>query len=229
MRLNRYFTLLMLCLLAHCIVQAQTHYEAQISVGGKVGATLSKVNFNPSVPQTLLPGFMAGATFRYIEERHFGLIGELNVEQRGWKEQFEGYDYQYQRSLTYIQLPVLTHVYFGSSRFHCYFNAGPELGFMIASGTKSNFDYEHFESIEGFPSANRSTSQFTMKINNRFDYGISAGAGLEWFKDRHHSFTLEGRFYYGLNDVFSNHKTDVFSGSSSMSIMVSMGYYYRLK
>ncbi len=229
MRLKIPFILLLLCLLSNSVLQAQTHYEAQISVGGKAGATLSKVNFNPSVPQMMLPGFMAGGTFRYIEERHFGLIGELNIEQRGWKEKFDGYDYQYQRSLTYLQLPVLTHIYFGSSRFHCYFNAGPEIGFMIASSTKSNFDYNHFEEIEGFPSANRSTSQFAMKIKNRFDYGISAGAGIEWFMDRRHSFTLEGRFYYGLNDVFSNHKTDVFSGSSSMSIMVTLGCYYRLK
>lgn len=210
-------------------MRAQTHYEGQIYVGGKAGVTLSRVNFNPTVPQTMLPGMMVGGTFRYVEERHFGIIVELNVEQRGWKEKFDGYDYSYQRKLTYIQLPVMTHIYFGSHRFHGYFNAGPELGFMLASGTKSNFDYAHFESIEGFPSVNRSTDQFNMKIDKRFDYGISAGLGMEWFKDNHHSFTLEGRFYYGLNDVFNNHKTDVFSGSNSMSIMVTLGYNYRLK
>ena len=229
MRFAKYFIALLLCFVLVPHIGAQTHYDAQISMGGKAGATLSRVNFNPTVPQTMIPGIMAGATFRYLEERHFGIIAELNVEQRGWKEKFEGYDYSYQRSLTYIQLPVMTHIFFGSRHFHGFFNAGPEVGFMIASGTKSNFDYAHFESIEGFPSANRSTDQFVMKIKNRFDYGISAGLGMEWIKDRHHSFTLEGRFYYGLNDVFSNHKTDVFSSSNSMSIMVSLGYFYRLK
>ena len=67
---------------------AQTHYEGNIAVGAKGGVTLSRLKFSPSVPQTMLPGFMAGVTFRYIEEKHFGVIAELNLEQRGWKEKF---------------------------------------------------------------------------------------------------------------------------------------------
>ena len=44
-----------------------------------------------------------------------------------------------------------------------------------------------------------------------------------------HSLLLEARFYYGLTDVFPNHKTDIFSGSNTMSITVTLGYFYRLK
>jgi hypothetical protein len=40
---------------------------------------------------------------------------------------------------------------------------------------------------------------------------------------------LEGRFYYGLTDVFPNHKTDIFAGSNSMTVSVTLGYFYRLK
>ena len=66
-------------------------------------------------------------------------------------------------------------------------------------------------------------------MKNHLDYGISAGLGLEWFQSLKQSFKLEGRFYYGLGDVFSNHKTDPFSASNSMSVMVTLGYFYRLK
>ena len=208
---------------------AQNHYEANIAVGGQAGVTMSRVNFSPSVPQTMQHGFLFGGAFRYIEEKNFGLIVEVNVEQRGWKEKFEGYDYQYDRQLTYIQMPMLTHVYFGSSKLHGFFNAGPEIGYMMGASTHANFDLDHYNSIEGFPSVNRYTDQFNMKIKNRFDYGISLGAGMEWFKDMKHSFRLEGRFYYGLGDVFGNHKKDVFSASNSMAVMVSLGYFYRLK
>ena len=44
-----------------------------------------------------------------------------------------------------------------------------------------------------------------------------------------HSLLLEGRFYYGLTDVFANHKTDVFSSSNSMTISVTLGYFYHIK
>lgn len=208
---------------------AQTHYEGNIAVGAKGGVTLSRLKFSPSVPQTMLPGFMAGVTFRYIEEKHFGVIAELNLEQRGWKEKFDGLNYTYQRRLTYLQLPMLTHIFFGNNKVRGFFNAGPEIGLLIGTGTKANFDYANVELIEGFPTENRETDQYKLDVKNKFDYGISAGLGLELIGRNKHSFTLEGRFYYGLRDVFSNHSTDPFSSSSSMSIMVTLGYYYRIK
>ena len=68
---------------------AQDFSDHNISVGAKGGLTLSRVNFQPSVPQSMVSGMMFGATVRYIEEKHFGLIAELNLEQRGWKENFK--------------------------------------------------------------------------------------------------------------------------------------------
>ena len=82
--MKRLFIILALMACLCGALSAQTHYEGRISVGGKAGATLSRMQFNPSVPQRFLPGMMFGGTFRYIEERHFGLILELNVEQRGF-------------------------------------------------------------------------------------------------------------------------------------------------
>lgn len=210
-------------------VHGQTHYEGNMAVGAKAGVTLSRLRFNPSVPQTMLMGAMAGVAFRYMEEKHFGLIVELNMEQRGWKETFDGYDLHYQRRLTYLQLPVMSHIYFGSNRFRGFFNAGPEIGLMIGESTKANFDYSRVWELQDFPTANRSVEQFDLPVEHKFDYGISAGVGMEFIARNRSSFQLEGRFYYGLNDVFGNHKSDAFSGSSSMSIMITLGYYYRIK
>ncbi len=220
-----------ICLVMACASSAhgQSHHDGNIAVGGKMGASFSKVNFSPSVPQMLQPGVVIGGTFRYIEERHFGVIVEFNAQQRGWKEDFEGLDFSYNRRFTYLQLPVLTHIFFGNDRFRFFFNAGPEIGYMINSATAANFDIEQYRNIENFPHTNRNCDQFSLKVKNKFDYGISAGAGIEWSKNSKHSLNLEGRFYYGLNDVFGNHKKDVFSSSNSFSVMVTLGYYYRIK
>lgn len=208
---------------------AQKHYESNITVGGKAGMSLSRMSFSPSVPQTMLNGMMAGVKLRYVEERNFGVIVELNLEQRGWKETFEGTSYQYNRRLTYLQMPFLTHIYFGSTKFHCFFNAGPELGYMIASSTSSNFDVNNFKNLTDFPHVNRSTEQFAMDIKNRFDYGISAGLGMEYFVKRNHSVELEGRLYYGLGNIFGASKSDVFAASRGMSIQIALGYNFRLR
>lgn len=208
---------------------AQKHYEANITIGGKAGATMSRISFSPSVPQSMLNGIMMGVTFRYIEERNFGLIAEVNVEQRGWKEKFEETPYQYQRKLTYIQIPFLTHIYFGSTKFHGFFNAGPEVAYMIGESTSANFDINNFQSLDDFPKVNRSTDQLAMPVKNKFDYGISAGLGMEYFLKRNHSVTLEGRFYFGLGNMFGASKSDVFAASRGMSIQVTVGYNFRMK
>ena len=83
--------------------------------------------------------------------------------------------------------------------------------------------------MDYFINDTRHIEQMSMKVNNRLDYGICGGAGMEINVNRKHSLLLEGRFYYGLTDIFPNHKTDIFSSSNSMTITVTLGYFYRLK
>lgn len=224
----RQLTLIITAFLA-LLATAQTHYEGTIAVGGKAGASLSRVNFNPSVEQTMLPGMTAGVMFRYVEEKNFGLIAELNLTQRGWKENFEESDYRYSHRFSYLELPIMTHIFFGNQRVKGFFNLGPELNVMLSNGINSNFSYEEADGLDYFIDDTRHIEQMTMKVNNRFDYGICGGAGMEINLNPKHSLLLEGRFYYGLTDVFPNHKTDIFSSSNSMSITVTLGYFYRLK
>ncbi len=208
---------------------AQTHYEGMISVGGKTGVSLSRINFNPNVQQLMRPGMTAGVMFRYIEEKHFGLVAELNMTQRGWKEKLEESDYKYSHLFTYLELPIMTHIFFGNQRVKGFFNLGPEVNVMLGDGIKSNFAYHDAADMEYFINDTRHIEQMTMAINNRLDYGICGGAGMEVSLSNKHSLLLEGRFYYGLTDVFPNHKTDVFSSSNSMTVTVTLGYFYRLK
>ncbi len=220
---------LILAVMAVLLASAQTHYEGNFAVGGKAGASLSRVNFNPTVQQSMLPGATAGVMFRYIEEKNFGLIAELNMTQRGWKEKLEESDYNYSRSFTYLELPVMTHIFFGNNRIKGFFNLGPELNVMIGNGTSSNFDYQQAASLDYFAQSTRHIEQLTMKVDRKLDYGICGGAGMELNLTPKHSLLLEGRFYYGLTDVFPNHKTDIFASSNSMTITVTLGYFYRLK
>ena len=230
MRLIKYIAVLLLALCASPrILNAQTLYESRVTIGGKAGMTMSRVMFSPSVPQTMLMGYMAGVAFRYAEEKNFGLLAELNIAQRGWKEDFEEAPFEYSRKLTYVQVPIMTHIFFGNSKMRGFFNAGPEIGFMIGESTSANFDVNNIKNIQGFPIINRYNDQLTLPVKNKIDYGISVGAGMEFIAKRKHSFLLEGRFYYGLGNVFGSRKRDAFSASTGMSLMVTLGYMYRLK
>lgn len=207
---------------------AQREYRPELYVGGHAGATLSRQQFVPSTPQSWLPGFVAGGVLRYTEERHFGLQVELNIQQRGWRERFDGTSFAYSRRLTYLQLPLLTHIYFGSDRFRCFFNAGPEVAWMIASGVSANFDYRHYQDVEGLPLQQRTNEQLSMDITGRLDYGLSGGVGCEMRLRGRHVVDLEARFYYGIGNIFPSSKADVFSASRGMSLEVMLAYLTRL-
>lgn len=210
-------------------VSAETHYKSHISVGAKAGMSMSRIAFSPSVPQTWLNGMMMGVSVRYQEEKIFGLIAELNYVQAGWKETFEDNPgLEYSRRLTYVELPILTHITFGSSRFRGFFNAGPQFGYMLGESINSNFDYHNPEAA-GIDTYIRHTPQMDMEINGKFDYGIAAGLGLEFWVQPRHSVVLEARFYYGLGNIFPSGKTDFFGSSNAMNLQITAGYNFRLK
>lgn len=208
-------------------VQAQTHYNSNISVGAKAGADLSRVFFNPGVKQSLQPGVLAGVSFRYVEESHFGLIAELNFTQRGWKENFEEDPFSYSRRLDYLMLPVMAHIYFGR-RGRFFLNIGPEIGLRLSDSYKSNFDVLQAPNIEGF-SKYHSTEQYTEPVKQKIDYGICAGLGGEFSINPRNSIYAEVRFYYGLGNLFASGRRDHFNASNSMNLEFTLGYWLRIK
>ncbi len=116
--------------MASLSANAQTHYSSNVAIGVKGGVDFSRVFFNPSVDQKMKMGMSGGFMFRYIEENHFGLIAELNFVQRGWEEDFEDAPYNYSRTLNYLELPVMAHIFFGR-RGKFFFNAGPQVGLFL--------------------------------------------------------------------------------------------------
>lgn len=206
----------------------QSHYDANISIGAKAGMDFSRIFFSPSVKQKFTPGYNAGVMVRYIEENHFGLIGELNFAQRGWAENFEEAPYNYSRSLDYIDLCFLAHVFFGR-RGRFFFNAGPQVGYYLGEHIKSNFNPEEMGSLPDFPNVNRINEQMLLPTHIKIDYGISAGLGAEFNINKQNSIFVEGRFYFGLANIFSSKRSDFFSASNQMTISASIGYWFRVK
>ncbi len=228
--MNKFIAILLFVCGMSVIANAQTLYKSHIHVGAKAGATLSSIAFTPEVEQSMTSGFVGGVSFRYAEERHVGLLAELNIAQRGWQESFDdGLPFEYKRSLTYIQLPLMTHIFFGWKRFNININLGPEISYMIGSSIKSNFDYSNVTSVQDFPLQYRMTEQLTMPIKNKFDYGITGGVGCEFKLNRKNSLALEGRYYFGLGNIYPATKKDVFDASRHSSILITLGYYYRIK
>lgn len=204
----------------------QSHYSSRIYVGGHAGVDLSRVTFTPGVNQNFLAGANAGINFRYIEEKHFGFIVEANWEQRGWKEDFEELPYSYSRTVNYIQIPFLAHIYFGN-RGKFFINAGPSVSFVLGESTSANFDYNNVDEITDLDT--HISYQYSLPVHQKVDYGISGGIGGEFSINTRNSLYIDARFYYGLANILKSGRTEPIRGSNGMTISVSLGYWFRVK
>ncbi|MDE6291138.1 MAG: PorT family protein, partial [Muribaculaceae bacterium] len=200
-------------------LHGQTHFDSRVDFGARGGVTFSNVMFKPAITSKFGMGYTAGVTFRYSEENHFGLIAEVNLVQRGWAEKFEDLPYSYQRILNYVEVPVMSHIYFGN-RGKFFINAGPEIAYYLGDKIKSNFDYHDTSGLEGFNDKKRRTEQLTMQVSQKLDFGIVAGLGGEFSINRRNSLAIEARLYYGIGNVMPSGRQDTFSLSNQLSVAV---------
>ena len=64
--------------------------------------------------------------------------------------------------------------------------------------------------------------------DNRFDYGITGGAGVE-LRTKAGNFLVEGRYYYALSDFYNSTKKDYFSRSAHGVITAKITYLFDLR
>lgn len=226
-RLFSLFTLIA-CLLPIHLNAQKTVFKKQIYIGGGGGMTFSNIDFVPTIVQDTYMGVSGGIAFKYVTEKHLGLLAEINFTQRGWKEKFEDerkQDYAFSRRLNYAELPIMTHVYFGK-KVRFVFNAGPQVSFLIGhsdamnDALKSDIDAQLIDT--------QSQEQYKNPAN-RFDYGLIGGIGIA-FQTGKGEINLEGRYYFGLGDVFDSRIStkSYFSRSANHYIGAKITYFIRL-
>lgn len=215
-------------LLSVSMMKAQTHYRSDVNIGAKAGFNLSQVFFNPSVKQGWPVNPMLGVRIRYIEETHFGLVGEVNWVRRGWSENFEGLPFRYRRNVDFINIPLLAHIYFGT-RKRFFVNLGPEVSFKLADSYSANFDPFNTSEIPDFPHSFRRNNQMTEPVSQKVDFGISGGLGAEYFINPENAVDFEARYYFGLSNLLPSSRQDPFRASNMMTIAFTFGYWFKLK
>ena len=217
-------------------------YRNDLAIGGSVGYSMSSIAFVPKVPQGQLGGLTFGFTTRYTCEKYFSsicaIVGEVNYSQIGWKEHIWDKNdmpvvmqsdttqaLAYSRKMSYIQVPFLARLGWGRERsgFQAFFQVGPQIGFFLNEKTETNFDKN--TKTQNYR-ASYVVAQDTMAVENTFDYGIVVGGGLE-FSNRHLGhFIIEGRYYYGLGNIYGATKRDYFARSNFGNIVVKCTYLF---
>ncbi len=192
-------------------VQAQRLLDVpEVYVGVSGGATASMLMFSPNVAQSFQLGMNAGAAFRYIGNRNLGVQVELNYKQVGWQETETS---THDRMLEYLELPFLTHIYFGR-KVRGFVNLGPRVAVLL-NETKKNL-----------PATLRPQHE---NIDNKFTYGLCAGLGMAVNTQKAGCYQLEARFSYDLANVFDDSKASYFGVSNTLALSLNLAWFFPMK
>ena len=239
----KFVFVLLLVMVANAAHAQIGKHRNDLSIGVNGGYISSNVGFTPKVNQKMYGGMTAGVSFRYVCEKYFNTIcsvqAEVNYAKVGWKEdilnlsdkpvinQQTGVAEEYSRMLNYIQVPVFAHLAWGREQkgMQFFFQAGPQVGFYLSESTEANYDLNNANLSDR---SNQTVAQETMAVENKFDYGIAAGLGLEYSHPKAGHFQIEGRYYYGLGNIYGDTKKDYFSKSNIGNIVVKLTYLFDL-
>ena len=229
-------------------------HRSELAVGVNGGYVMSNMGFVPKIPQGMHTGLTGGLSFRYTSEKYFtsicAIVAEVNYAQIGWKEDIltpqdepvineaTGLPEEYQCNINYIQVPVFARLGWGRERkgFQAFFQVGPQIGYYLSESSKANFDVDqpNLADRTSIVSSNYvrddgvkvGSGIYHMPVENKVDYGIVGGLGLEFSHPKVGHFLLEGRYYYGLGNIYGDSKRDYFGRSNYSNIVVKLSYLF---
>lgn len=223
MKASRLIVFCAFILISICAVAQPRLPRPEMYIGLHGGVLASSMIFDPSVKgldikySPLTPN--GGLVFRYAGHKVCGLQVELNYMQRGWREYLQAEDgstvVDYRRTLDYIELPLLMHIYLGKEHFRGFFNLGPQIGYCFRdteSGTKNPDASHQYESIQ-----------------RPFDWGLAGGLGCYFRARKVGLFQLEARFNYSFGSIFDNDLSDPFNFANPINLSLNFAYMWQIK
>ncbi len=216
-RMNKFLLLLLIGGYSMIAFGQPNDFKNEFYLGASGGMTFSKVRFYPNIMESFLQGYAGGIMFRLISEPHIGFQAEVNLTQKGWKEDSVGYS----RRLNYVSIPIMTHINLGKKALRFILNLGPEVAFKISEN-------EQFKDQKTSQPGNAGYRTFFGKpTDTSLDLLFTVGIGMEYHLKGGAAFSLEGRGFYGLPNLF-DHAKYAYSISQGNGAQVKFAYLFQL-
>lgn len=226
--MHKHFCTILFLLMAIITMAQPKLLKEEYYLGAQGGVLASMVQFSPTVQQDPLHCYLgptAGLVFRYIGHKVCGFQVEVNYMQRGWQEYSEDDGAGYRRQLDYVEVPFLSHFYFGK-KARGYLNLGPQIGYLIHE-SQSNIPSGYGSAWESGKGSG--TYHQYVPAEKRFDWSVAAGLGFYYRSRLAGAYQLEARFNYSLGALFSTSKMDYFENSNHMNLGLTFAYLWEFK
>ena len=141
--MRRLIPFIIICVLFPTLVKGQVgEARNDLAIGFNGDFALNKISFNPTIKQNFHQGVGFGFSARYVCEKYFSCLcalqAEVNYMQLGWDELIETSTDTYNRTMDYVQIPLLANLGFGKERggVKGFLVIGPQIGFCIGEREK---------------------------------------------------------------------------------------------
>lgn len=236
-RTNRSLTLTVLLVLISGFCHGQL-----IVRGGPAFATIS-FQESGSFDYSMVTGFGAAVGYEFpLGASNLSIMPELSFTRKGAQEVFDTWFTARFRSETetkidYLELPVLLRFTVGKGKIRPFATAGISASYGIG-GRFSNTTMEQDPFPTGTPvyTTREGTVKFgeapdgphddELYVDNRFDYGLQAGAGVLLFNRA----VIDIRYLLGLNDLYDpdDSRIRVMSPGKHRVFLFTVGYRFDL-
>ncbi|GHA79048.1 Outer membrane protein beta-barrel domain-containing protein [Pontibacter akesuensis] len=212
--------------------------EAQtISVGPRVGATFAKINYsgddadeaNDQVES--VTGLQVGAVANVMLSDMLSFQPEILVVQKGAKEEyseedeFGSFSTEGKVKTTYLEVPLLAKLSFGSESLKGFVTAGPSIGYWMSGKVEGEVSYTDFDGEQVTETVDEKIDFDEDEDYNRTELGASVGVGLA-YKIGAGSLNLDVRYGFGLSSVYDFEEDDVKERNRVLG--VSLAYLFSL-
>lgn len=176
------------------------------SVGPEVGASFFKHGMDDEFSSRLKGGLVAGGFVTYSIQNTYAFTAKVLYTQKTMEGTIFNADLE--ERLSYVEIPVLARVFFnrdGAVRPNVFF--GPSFGFQTGAQWKVNDgEYENVEDSDIRELLGNADSY--KDAYNTFDFGVSAGLGVNIRMGEEIYFIVDARYTYGLTDIYKNYYND---------------------
>ena len=160
------------------VISADKHYMIDYDYDGRWGGTV-------------------GITGGYDFNSWFGLRADINWTQKNYRFSRDYMVVDHKNTNNYFQMPVMSSFRFGSQKFHGFCNLGVYGGYW-SSGRIRGFDTHVFNNkIYYF----KKKYEFNDERDQRWDFGLVGGLGMEYMISSHWAAQVELRYYYSTTST----------------------------
>lgn len=197
--------------------------SAQLAVGIQGGANFASVQFRDREDflirdVKLIETFQFGGVVRFVNEKHTALQLEFNVSQKGWRDIHDTTNVETIRTITYYEMPFLTQFIVGSKKVRIILEGGAYVAYARASEIeKKDLD------LANEPSQKQGYD-FRDGIDNRWDYGLMARAGLQFYFP-FGAFEAKAFYSFGYGNLYLD-KSEALELSQNRVYGATIGYLY---